>query len=82
MSRNCQPREGGSSGVPYLEPRKRLENPGVSNGKNEVRGKVVLRESFALPLQQTVACFGSLELSLHQPERLPRREDRLAILGQ
>lgn len=40
----------------------------------------LLCESFTLSLQQTVASLSSLELRLHDAQRLPSREDWLAIL--
>ena len=41
----------------------------------------LLGEGFTLPLQQAVTGLGSLELRLHDTQRLSRREDGLAILG-
>lgn len=43
-------------------------------------GMGLLGEGFTLSLEQTVADLSSLELRLHETQRLSRREDSLAVL--
>lgn len=40
----------------------------------------LLGQRLAFPLEQTMASLSSLELGLHDTERLPSREDGLTIL--
>jgi hypothetical protein len=63
-------------------PRNRLSNISCHPEQNQsaVRGNP-LRQSFTLLLEQAVSRLGSLELRLHDAERLPRREDGLTILS-
>ena len=48
--------------------------------KHNSQGNDLLRESLALSFQQTMASLGAFELRFHEPQRLPGREDSLAIL--
>lgn len=42
----------------------------------------VLGQSLAFPLQETVPSLCSLQLPLHQPQRLPSWEDCFPVLGR
>lgn len=44
------------------------------------RTSKALRQGLALPLEQTVACLSTLELVLHEAQRLSGREHRISIL--